>query len=572
MSEAERSGRSGSNQRTGGQILVDQLRLHGADRVFCVPGESYLAALDAFHDTPDVQVVTCRQEGGAAMMAEAHGKLSGEPGICFVTRGPGATNASAGVHIAFQDSTPMILFIGQVGRTMLDREAFQEIDFRHMFGQMAKWIAQIEDPARIPEYVSRAYHTATSGRPGPVVLALPEDMLTERAACADARRYRAVEAAPGAEDMARLADLLASAERPIAITGGGGWDAQAVGDFQAFAGAFDLPVACSFRAQSHFDNRHDQYVGLAGIGIEPHLAGCIRNSDLILAVGARLGELTTSGYSLLDVPVPRQPLVHVYPDGEELGRVYEPTLGIHAGMKRFAAAAAALSPPAKPAWAKWRRDARDAYLAFTQPEPTPGAVQLGEIAAWLNRRLPEDAYVTMGAGNYTGWFHKNYQWKQYRTLLGPTSGTMGYGTPAAIAAKLAAPERIVVALAGDGCFMMHGQELATAVQYGANIVIIVVNNAAYGTIRMHQEREYPGRISATPLTNPDFAALARAYGAHGERVEKTEEFEAAFERCLKADTPALIEIRTEIEAITPRAILTAIREAAERRLRAAGTR
>ncbi len=562
MNEQGAGGRDGSNLRTGGQILVDQLRIHGVDRVFCVPGESYLAALDAFHDVPDIQVVTCRQEGGAAMMAEAHGKLRGEPGICFVTRGPGATNASAGVHIGFQDSTPMILFIGQVGRSMLDREAFQEIDFRHMFGQMAKWVAQIDDPARIPEYVSRAFHTATSGRPGPVVLALPEDMLTERAATGDARRYHAAVPAPAAADMTHLADRLASARQPIAITGGGDWDAQAVADFQDFARRFDLPVAVSFRAQSHFDNRLDQYVGIAGLGIDPPLAEYIRESDLILAVGARLGELTTSGYTLLDVPVPRQPLVHVYPDAEELGRVYQPTLGIHAGMRHFAAEAAKLSAPETPAWAGRRQALRDAYLAYMRPEPIPGAVQIGEIAAWLNARLPDDAIVAMGAGNYTGWFHKNYQWKQYRTLLGPTSGTMGYGTPAAIAAKLAEPERIVVALAGDGCFMMHGQELATAAQYGANIVIIVVNNAMYGTIRMHQEREYPGRISATPLSNPDFAALARAYGGHGEIVEKTEDFEPAFERSLKAGVPALIELRVDPDASTPRATLTSIREKA----------
>jgi acetolactate synthase-1/2/3 large subunit len=562
MSESGSAARAGSNLRTGGQILVDQLRVHGAERVFCVPGESYLAALDAFHDVPDIQVVTCRQEGGAAMMAEAHGKLTGRPGICFVTRGPGATNASAGVHIGFQDSTPMILFIGQVGRGTLDREAFQEIDFRRMFGQMAKWVTQIDDPARIPEFVSRAFHTAASGRPGPVVLALPEDMLTERAATADATRYQRFTPSPSAADMDRLVALFATAKRPIAITGGGDWDVASVADFQAFARRFDLPVAASFRAQSHFDNTAEQFVGNAGIGIDRPLADAIHDSDLVLAVGARLGELTTSNYRLFDIPVPKQPLVHVYPDPEELGRVYQPTLGILSGMKPFAAAAAALVPPAKPAWAAGREALRAAYLDFIKPVPMPGAVQTGEIAAWLSDRLPADAIVAMGAGNYTGWFHKSYQWKGYRTLLGPTSGTMGYGTPAAIAAKLAEPGRIVVALAGDGCFMMHGQELATAVQYGVNIVIIVVNNAMYGTIRMHQEREYPGRITATPLTNPDFATLARAYGAHGEMVQKTVDFEAAFERSIKCDSPALIDLRVDPEASTPLTTITDIRERA----------
>ena len=550
------------NLRSGGRILVDQLRIHGVERAFCVPGESYLAVLDAFVDLPEIQVVTARQEGGAAMMAEAHGKLTGTPGVCFVTRAPGATNASAGVHIGFQDSTPMIVFIGQVARNMADREAFQEVDYKRMFGQMAKWVGQIEGPERIPEMVSRAFHTAVNGRPGPVVLALPEDMLRERAGGGDARPFREMQAAPAPADMARLRDLLLKAERPMALIGGGGWDREAVAGFEAFAQAFDLPTAVSFRCQAYFDNRLKQYAGHAGVGIDPALAARIEATDLLLAAGARLGEATTDGYTLVRPPVPDQALIHIHPGAEELGRVYQPVLGINAGMKHFAAAAAALDAPASVPWGAWRLAIRDEYLAYLRPRPVPGDVQIGEIVAWLSDRLPEDAIVCNGAGNYNAWLHKNFVFKGYRTQIGATSGSMGYGTPAAIAVKLAEPEKTVVNWTGDGCFLMNGQELATAVQYGANVINIVVNNGMLGTIRMHQERDYPTRISATALRNPDFSALAESYGLHGEAVRTTGAFAPAFERCAAADRPSLIDLQVSPEAGSPMRSVSEVRETA----------
>ena len=555
--------------RLGGHVLVDQLKLHGVDMVFGVPGESYLAVLDGLHDANSVKTIICRQEGGAAMMAEAYGKLTGKPGVCLVTRGPGATNASAGVHIAYQDSTPMVLLIGQVGRGMMDREAFQEIDYRRMYGQMAKWVAQIDDAARLPEYLSRAFHTAVSGRPGPVVLALPEDMLTDTVSVPDPGAYRRVEAHPGPDDMAALRERLAAAKDPLVIVGGGGWDAQSVEDIRTFAEKNGLPVGASFRCQDYFDNRHAQYVGHVGIGIDPALADHVMRSDLLIVVGSRLGEMTTSGYSLLNIPKPKQPLVHVYPDASELGRVYQADLPIHAGMRAFAKAAAAMEPVDGSRWAGSVEKGRAAYLKTLEPLAVPGDVQMGEIAAWLDQRLPEDAVITNGAGNYATWMHRFYRYRRYRTQLAPTSGSMGYGLPAGVAAKLVHPDRLVISMNGDGCYMMHGQELATAMQYGAPFIGIVVNNGMYGTIRMHQEREYPGRTSHTALQNPDFAALARAYGAHGETVTRTEEFEPAFERAVASGTAALIEIRLHPEAITPKTTLTAIREAAQARLAAA---
>ncbi|MFZ5789316.1 MAG: thiamine pyrophosphate-binding protein [Pseudomonadota bacterium] len=554
----------GGNLRTGGQILVDQLEIHGVTHVFCVPGESYLAALDAFYDKRDrIQILTCRQEGGAANMAEAYGKLTGKPGICFVTRGPGATNASIGVHTAFQDSTPMILFVGQVARDQAEREAFQEIDFRRMFGPMTKWVAEIDDAKRIPELVSQAFHRAVNGRPGPVVIALPEDMLTDRIAAADAGPYRPVRAHPGAEDIARLRALLTEAKRPFVILGGGGWNRQAVADIRSFAEANDLPLGCAFRCQDLFDNRHPNYAGDVGIGINPALARRIKECDLLIAIGPRLGEMTTSGYTLVDIPVPKQKLVHVHASAEELGRVYQPVLGINAGMPQIAAALKAMAPvvPAKPAegWAAWTKGARADYLAWTKAPRNPGAVQMGEIMAWLDEHLPEDAILCNGAGNYATWLHRFFRYRGFRTQLAPTNGAMGYGFPAAIAAKATEPQRMVVCFAGDGCFLMTGQELATAVQYRIPVVTLVINNGMYGTIRMHQERHYPGRVVATDLVNPDFAALARAYGAHGETVERTEEFAPAFERALASGLPALIEVRIDPEALTVRQSLSQIR-------------
>jgi acetolactate synthase-1/2/3 large subunit len=551
------------NLRSGGQILIDQLAIHGVDMAFCVPGESYLAALDAFYDKRDqMKLIVCRQEGGAAYMADAYGKLTGKPGICFVTRGPGATNAAVGVHTAFQDSTPMILFIGQVARDQVEREAFQEIDFRRMYGQMAKWVAQIDDAARIPEYVSQAFHRAVNGRPGPVVLALPEDMLTDRVAVSDAGPYRVSRGAPSTELMNDFQERLAKAKRPLMIIGGGGWDLAAVRDIRSFAEAANLPVGCSFRCQDLYDNTLPNYVGDVGIGINPKLAERVKTSDLLIVVGARLGEMTTSGYTLLDIPVPRQPLVHVYADPEELGRVYQAVLPINSGMAQFAHMAAKLGKIDHSAWDAWTAAARTDYLDNMKHVAVPGAVQMGDIMQWLRGHLPDDAIITNGAGNYATWAHRFYQYKTFRSQLGPTNGSMGYGVPAGVAAKLAAPKRTVVSFNGDGCFMMNGQELATAVQYGANVIFLVINNGMYGTIRMHQEKTYPARVSGTDLHNPDFAALAIAYGAHGEVVEKTEDFAAAFQRAEAAGKPALIEIRIDPEAITPRLTLTQMRDAA----------
>jgi acetolactate synthase-1/2/3 large subunit len=548
--------------RTGGRVLVDQLRIHEVERAFCVPGESYLALLDAFYDAPEIALTVCRHESGAAMMADAYGKLTGRPGICVVTRAPGATNASAGVHIAYQDSTPLILLIGQVARNTVDREAFQEIDFRRMYGQLAKWVAQIDDARRIPEYLSRAFYTATSGRQGPVVLALPEDMLTDVVEVNDAEPYQRVEAFPGAEAMQRLRALLSECQRPLMILGGSGWTAAACDAIKTFAEANNIPVGASFRCQHLFDNTHPNYIGDIGIGVNPKLAQRVRDADLLLVVGARLGEMTTSGYTLVDIPTPKQDLVHVYAGAEELGRVYQPGLAINASMPAFAAAARALEAVDSIAWEAWTADARAEYLANIVPQHGPGDLQLAEVVYWLRQHLPADAIITNGAGNYTAWVHRFYQYRSFRSQLAPTSGSMGYGVPAGIAAKAQHPERTVVCFAGDGCFLMTGQELATAVQYGLNIIVLVVNNGMYGTIRMHQERHYPGRAIATDLVNPDFVALAKAYGAYGERVDRTADFPAAFERALSANKPALLELLIDPEAITPRASLSEIRERA----------
>tara|TARA_R110000772_G_scaffold49123_3_gene112445 strand:+ start:5674 stop:7359 length:1686 start_codon:yes stop_codon:yes gene_type:complete len=552
--------------QTGARLLVETLVANGVDRAFCVPGESYLAVLDAMVDAPGIDLVICRQEGGAAIMADADGKMTGKPGICFVTRGPGATNASAGVHIAFQDSTPMILFIGQVARHQVEREAFQEIDYRRMFGEMAKWVAQIEDPARVPEYVSHAFHTAMSGRPGPVVLALPEDMLTEEVLkqVAIPGPAHVVQAHPGPDAMAQLRAMMETAERPLMILGGGSWTEQAAEDIRAFAEANNLPTSVSFRRQDLLPNDHPLYAGDVGIGINPKLAERVKTSDLILAVGPRLGEMTTGGYSLLDIPVPKQRLVHIHPGAEELGRVYRAELAMNSGMPGFAAAAKAMAPVTG-RWDNWAGTAHDEYLAWTEPPETPGDVQMGRIISWLRDELPADAMICNGAGNYTAWVHRFYRYRGYATQLAPTSGSMGYGVPAAVAAKLRHPERDVVCFAGDGCFLMTGQEMATAKQYGANVIFIVVNNGMYGTIRMHQEREYPSRVSGTQLVNPDFAALAKAYGATGEVVTETAQFADAFARAKAADSPALIELRTDPEAITPTATLSGLRAQAEAR-------
>jgi acetolactate synthase-1/2/3 large subunit len=555
-------------RRSGAQVLIDQLRIHGTDTIFGVPGESYLAALDALYaQRNSIRYIICRQEGGAANMAEAYGKLTGRPGVAFVTRGPGATNASIGLHTGFQDSTPMILLVGQVARETTDREAFQEIDYRHMFGPMAKWVTQIEDARRIPELISQAFHRALNGRPGPVVVALPEDMLVDEVEVADAGPYKIARGAPSPDDMAKLRELLQQAERPMVIVGGGGWNAQACQDIKAFAEANALPVCASFRNQDLFDNRHANYAGDLGVGVGPALGKRLKASDLIIAVGPRLGEATTGGYTLFDLPVPKQKLVHVHASAEELGRVYQATLPINSGMQAFAAAAKAMKPVDGKKWAATVKDSHAEYLDNIKPGPLPGTVNMGEVIGWLNQRLPDDAIVTNGAGNYAAFLHRFFQYRGFKTQLAPTSGAMGYGVPAAVSAKITEPNRMVVSLAGDGCFLMNGQEFATAVQHGANVVIVVVDNGMYGTIRMHQEREYPTRVHGTELKNPDFAAYARAFGGHGETVEKTTDFGPAFERALGAGKPAIIHVKTDAEALTSRITLTQLREQSLERLR-----
>jgi acetolactate synthase-1/2/3 large subunit len=492
-------------------------------------------------------------------MAEAYGKLTGRPGIAFVTRGPGATNASVGVHTAMQDSTPMILFIGQVGSDAVDREAFQEIDFRRMYGQMAKWVASIDRADRVPEYVSRAFHTAVAGRPGPVVLALPEDMLTTTAEVANTNPYRRVAAHPGSDDMQQLRAMLARAKRPLVILGGNGWSRAACEDLRAFITANRLPTAAGFRRQDLLDNRDPHYVGDIAVGMNPALQTRVRDADLLLAVGPRLGEWTTSGYTLIEAPRPKQPLVHVHAGAEELGRVYQADLALNAGMPEFAAAARALAPVDSSAWRAWGEAARADYEKWQQPTAMPGTLNLAEVMVHLRDNMPAETIVTNDAGNFAIWVHRFYRYTGFRTQLAPTSGAMGYGVPSAVAAKLVHPDRPVICFCGDGGFGMTGQELGTAVQYDLPIIICVVNNGMFGTIRMHQEREYPGRISGTQIRNPDFAALARAYGAHGECVTRTADFAPALERARASGKAAVIELKTDPDASTPRATLSGIR-------------
>ncbi|PWK37493.1 thiamine pyrophosphate-binding protein [Cupriavidus plantarum] len=540
--------------RTGGRVLVDQLRIHGTDRIFCVPGESFLDVLDALHDQPAIDLVVCKHEGAAANMAEADGKLTGKPGVCIVTRGPGATHASIGVHIAQQDSTPMIMFVGQIAREQKGREAFQEVDYVAVFGTLAKWAVEIDDPARIPEIVARAFQVATSGRPGPVVIALPEDVLDNLCETVDAAPYRVVSAAPRPEDAAALAAALASAKRPLVIAGGANWTAATARDFAAFVKAWNLPVACAFRRQDTFDNRDPHYVGHLSLGVSPKLAERVRSADLIVAFGTRLGDIATDSYTLLEVPRPVQKLVHIHADNAELGRVYQADLPIHAGVEPGAAMLASLKPAAAPGWGEWTAGARaehEAFVAVPRPHPELTGVDMAAAMAHLNDVLPADSVLTNGAGNYTVWLHRFYAYKQPRTELAPTCGAMGYGLPAAIAAKLRSPEKTVIALAGDGCFLMYPQEIATAAAHGANLIVVVVNNGMYGTIRMHQERRYPGRQSGTTIPSPDFVGMARACGAVAERIERTEDFPAALERARAAGQPALIELVTDPRQITP---------------------
>jgi acetolactate synthase I/II/III large subunit len=552
--------RGNDGRRTGGEILIDQLVVHGVRHAFCVPGESYLAALDAFHGS-DIALTVCRHESAAAMMAEALGKVTGRPGICFVTRGPGATNASAGIHIARQDSSPMIVFVGQVGRHMREREAFQELDYRAVFGTIAKWTTEIDDPARIPELVSRAFHTACNGRPGPVVIALPEDMLTERVAVPDAAGFEPVETWPGLTDMSRLQKLLWAAKKPVVLVGGSRWSETACAALARFAERFALPVMTTFRRGHLFDALHPCYAGDLGIGPNPKLLARVKGADLVLLIGGRLSEMSSQSYTLFDIPEPQMKLVHVHPGAEELGRVYHPHLAIQAAPTAFCSALEGLQPPNEIAWKGEADTAHADFLAWTEKAtPQPGEVNLGEILVWLRENLPTDSFITNGAGNFAGWIHRFYRFRKFATHVGPTSGSMGYGFPAALAMKTLHRDRTVVCIAGDGDFLMTGQDFATAVQYDLPVIVVLADNGLYGTIRMHQERDYPGRVVATELKNPDFVAYAKAFGGFGMLVEKTGDFPAAFAAAQKSGKPSIIHLKIDPEAITPSQTLSGIRE------------
>ena len=548
---------------SGGQLVVAALRAHRVDMAFSVAGESYLEVLDALFDAPQIRLVTCRQEGGAAFMAEAYGKLTSKPGVLLVTRGPGACNASIGIHTAFQDSTPMVVLVGQVARHQIDREAFQEVDFRKMFAPLAKWVAQIDLAERVPELVNQAFQVATSGRPGPVVLALPEDMLRDSRIAPVVSPYRPVRAHPGATDLAELRRLLGAAERPMMLVGGSGWSDDDCRDIASFARANDLPVCCSFRRQDIIDNRLPCFVGDLGTGASPSLVARLKEADLLLAVGARIGEITSQSYSLLGIPEPGKVLIHVHASAEELGRVFRPSLAIQSGMPEFAAALTTLAPMAAPHWSSWREAVRAEYEAGLIPPPSRGPLDLGEIMMWLRDRLPDDAIVTSDAGNFSGWPNRFLQYRRPGRQLGPTSGAMGYGVPAAVAAKLVHPDRLVVGFCGDGGFMMTGQELATAALEGTGPIILVFNNSMYGTIRMHQERRFPGRVVGTALRSPDFVALAQAYGVFGASITSTADFAPAFEKAASSSRASIIELKMDPEMITTRTTLSEIRRQAE---------
>jgi acetolactate synthase I/II/III large subunit len=539
--------------RPGGRILVDALRIHGVDRLFCVPGESYLDVLDALYDTPQIAVIVAKHEGAAANMAEADGKLTGRPGICFVTRGPGATHASVGVHTAYQDSTPMILFVGQVPRGVRGREAFQEVEFRQMFAPLAKWVAEIESADRIPEYLLRAFQVATSGRPGPVVLALPEDVVAEQSSVPDTRPFCRVEAAPGEAELARVRAELERASQPLVIAGGSCWSDEGCAALARFVQANALPVLTSFRRQDLIDNDHACYAGHLSLGMPPHLQQRMKSADLIIALGTRLGDINTMTYTLLRPPRPAARLVHVHPDPAELNRVYQADLAIAAAPSAAAIRLAELDPIGTPRWSAWTESARreyDKFICVPQGGPRHG-VDLAVVIRHLATHLPKNAIIANGAGNFTVWVHRFFTYRQPRTELAPTSGAMGYGFPASIAASLRHPERVTVCIAGDGDFLMYPQELATAAQYGARVIVLVVNNGMYGTIRMHQERRFPGRVSGTDLAGPAFVALARSFGAHAERVETTEAFASAFERARSAGRSAVLELVMDRDQITP---------------------
>ena len=544
--------------RTGGQILVEQLRIQGCDRIFTVPGESFLAVLDALHDAPEIETIICRQEGGVSYMADADGKMTGEPGVAFVTRGPGATNASAGVHVAFQDSTPMILFVGDLDRSDRDREGFQEIDMAAFFAPISKWAARIDDARRIPEYVARAFRVATAGRPGPVVLALPEDMLRDEVETIDRPRIAPIAQPPCAGAMEAMFGLLKDATNPIAIIGGAGWDRDAAHDFATFAFRYGIPTAAAFRRQDAISNECGVYAGQLGYGPNPRLQQRIREADLLLVVGARLGEATTDGYKLINPDHPDQLLVHIHPDPNELGRVFRADLPICADMGEFAEVAADWHDPELVRFSSGEEAHRE-WLEWSEPAPRADvAFDLGPCVKTMRDALPGNTIICNGAGNFSGWWHRYWHYGPMPTQLAPTSGTMGYGLPAAVAAALRFKDRPVVCVAGDGDFLMNGQELATAAQYGADLLVILVDNGAYGTIRMHQERDYPKRVSGTALANPDFVQLARAYGGWAERVETTDGFAPSLARALELEGIRLLHCVTDVEVITNQTTITAI--------------
>lgn len=552
-----------TNARTGAEILADGLIANGVDLMFGVPGESYLALLEAtYHRSDKLRYINCRHEGGAAYMADAYGKMTGKPGICLVTRGPGACNAAPGIHTAFQDSTPMIVLIGQVPRHHKEREAFQEVDYSHMFGPMAKWVMEIDSADRMAEHLSHAFHIAQSGRPGPVILALPEDVLTELSTVPDLPAAKVAQPGPAASDIADVVAAIEAAERPLCLVGGPGWSADAKAAFEAFADRNNLPVITSFRCQDYFDNSHRCYGGDFGIGANPNVLELVRNSDLLLVVGARLGEMTTQGYTLPEAPRAAQKLVHVYPDPSELGRVYHADLPVVSHAGRFAQALAEVTIAGASDRADYIAQTHADYLAGTAPIPQPGALDMGQFMTALNARLPADAIFTNGAGNYAGWVHKHRPFKAWRSQLAPTNGSMGYGVPAAAAAALVAPDRQVVSFAGDGCFQMNGQELGTMMQYGLKPLIVVVNNGIYGTIRMHQEREYPTNVHGTDLVNPDFTVWAKAFGFHAEVLGASEDIDAVLDRALAVDGPVLIECRIDVDSLAPKLRLSDLRAAA----------
>ena len=559
------SAQAASNMRNGGQVLADQLRIHGCDTAFCVAGESYLELLDALYDHKDFKLYTCRNETGAANAAEAYGKLTGKPGVVMVTRGPGACHGVIGLHTAYQDSTPLIMLIGQVARDQFDREAFQEIDYRRMLGQVTKWTAQIEDVERVPEYLARAFSVAMSGRPGPVALALPEDMLRDFSSVSDAAPYRYTRAAPSPEDLKAMSDMLSMAERPLMIVGGGGWTQQAANDIQSFAVAWDLPIACSFRRLDIINHFGDRFVGDLSTAPAPKLLQMVKDADLLLVVGARLGEITTQGYSMMETPKPSKKFIHIHSSAEEIGSVYQPDLGIQSGMSAFAAAAKELSVTSGN-WGHWREAARADFEVWANPQAGDGELDLATCMAEIRKRADADTIVTVDAGNFSGWAMRYMQFQQLHTFAAPTSGAMGYAVPAAVGASLAFPARKVFGFVGDGGFMMTSQELATAAQYGGTPIIFLFNNGMYGTIRAHQAKRHPGRAIAIELKNPDFQKLVEAYGCHGETVSKTAEFGPALDRAIASGKPAVINIKMDPNIISTTTTL----EKMEATARAAG--